>query len=333
MAANRRNGGGNPPRPGAATLELLANPLNATLLKQLSEGPKRLAELRRDGAPAPQTTVRSHLRGLEAAELTALQPRDGSQRVTEWALTDTGRDILDVARALDRWLNDSPEGSVQLGSDAGKMAITALVGGWSSTILCLLAAGPMSLTELAECISLISYPSLERRLSAMRLAGQLQTASSSGSKGTPYEVTEWLQQGVAPLAAAVRWEYTHRPNQTVPLTRSDTEAAFLLALPLLQAQDNLSGTCRLGVQVDDEQGSHSGAIARVEQGKVVFCATSLEDKSDSWATGSPPDWAYAMLEARTDRLELDGDRKLANGLVEGLHRAMFGNGTRAALVN
>jgi DNA-binding HxlR family transcriptional regulator len=310
-------------RPGSETLELLANPLNATILECLGEGSKRLAELRKTGGAAPQTTVRAHLKGLESAGLATLEPREGSPQILEWTLTDAGRDLLEVVGALNTWLEQSPDGPLILGSDAGKMAVKALVGGWSSTILCLLVAGPLTLTDLARCIHSISYPALERRLSSMRLAGQVRTAEGDG-QGKPYEVTEWLQQGVEPLAAAVRWEYTHRSGNAVPLSRSDTEAGFLLALPLLRLAMDLRGTCKLGVQVDDEDGSHCGARAEVADGKVISCAAELGDNADSLATGSPTDWAQAMLEASASPLELNGDRKLARGLVDGLHARIFG---------
>lgn len=328
MAKKLGNGRGNLPRPGVETLELLANPLNGTLLKLLADGPKRLSELRRHNGAAPQTTIRAHLKGLEGAGLAVLQAREGSPRAIEWALTDEGRSLLDVAAPLERWLQAAPEGPIELGSDTSKMAVTALAGGWSSTMLCLLAAGPLSLTELAACINTVSYPSLERRLAAMRLAGQLKTAEREGA-GTPYEVTEWLREGVAPLAAAVRWEYAHRPG-TTPLTRSDTEAAFLLALPLLRLAPSLAGSCQLGVQVDDEDGSHCGALAEIELGRVVSCGVELGERADAHATGTPHEWAQAMVEASTAPLELHGQRKLANGLVDGLHDTMFGDGLEHA---
>jgi DNA-binding HxlR family transcriptional regulator len=276
--------------------------------------------------------VRAHLKGLEGAGIAAMQPREGSPGVVEWALTDEGRDLLAVHAALARWLKAAPSGPMELGGDAGKMAVTALLGGWSSTILCFLAAGPLSLTELAECIKEVSYPSLERRLSAMRLTGQLQACPSDGNKGTPYEITEWLRQGTTLLAAAVRWEYEHR-SETVPLSRTDTEAALLLALPMLHLGLDLNGTCGLGVQIDDEDGSHCGASASVKKGKVVDCSPELEDDVDALATGTPPSWAHAMLEASTDRLELDGNKKLAAGLVDGLHGTLFGNGQRPSALH
>jgi DNA-binding HxlR family transcriptional regulator len=333
MASTNGSRRGNLPRPGAETLELLADPLNTTILGELSESPKRLAELRHRIDAAPQTTVRARLKGLEEAELVTLQPREGSAQVVEWTLTDTGRDLLVVMDAVERWLQTSPDGPLGLGSNAAKMAVKALVDSWSSTILCLLAAGPMSLTELAECVSGISYPSLERRLSAMRLVGQLQAASPNRRKGTPYEVTDWVRQGVGPLAATMRWEYAHRQDRTVPLSRSDTEAGFLLALPLLRVEGDLSGTCQLGVEVEDDEGRHCGATASVERGRVVFCSAGLENDGDSWATGSASEWAYAMLEASTNPLELHGNRRLARGLVEALNGTLFGGGRPSAVTH
>ncbi|HEU5141558.1 MAG TPA: winged helix-turn-helix transcriptional regulator [Solirubrobacterales bacterium] len=328
MAENRGNESAGPARPGAETLELLANPLNATILQGLGEGPKRLAELRRSSGAAPQTTVRAHLKYLEHADLAVLQPRDGEPRVLEWALTDAGQNLLEVSSALDRWLQDCPDGPLSFGGEAGKMAIKALVGGWSSTILCLLAAGPLTLTELAECIRTLSYPGLERRLSAMRLVGQVEPVESD-RQGTPYQVTEWLREGARPLAAAIRWEYTHRPEGAPPLSRSDTEAAFLLSLPLLHLAQSLRGSCGLGIEMNDDEGSHCGVSAQLDGGRVVDCAAELKDDVDATATGTPAAWAMAMLEASTGPLELAGEKKLATGLVNGLHGTLFGDPTAA----
>jgi DNA-binding HxlR family transcriptional regulator len=325
LVRTESTGGGSPPRPGATTLELLANPLNTTLLQQLSDGPKRLADLRRDGAPAPQTTVRAHLKGLERADLAVLKPREGQPQVVEWVLTDGGHDMLTVAAALEDWLEKAPHGPLELGGDPGKMAVNALLGGWSSTILCLLAAGPLTLTELAECIKEVSYPGLERRLSAMRLVGQVQPVEREG-KGTPYEVTEWLQEGVTPLAAGIRWEYAHQPHEVARLSRSDTTAAFLLSLPLLRLSLSLHGSCGLGVEVHDDDGSHCGVVADVDGGKVVSCSAELKDDVDAYATGTPREWAQALLEASTDPLELVGEKKLAVGLFDGLRGTFMGDG-------
>ncbi len=318
-------------RSGSGALALLAVPLNGTILRQLANGPMRLAELRRDNGSAPQTTVRAHLKGLEVEGLMSKQGRAGSPGIAEYALTGAGRDLLVVVVALEHWLRAAPEGPVVFGSDAGKTAIKALADGWSSTILRTLATDPRSLSQLAKVIGVVSYPTLERQLRAMRLAGQL-VASPNEGEGTPYGLTEWLRQGVAPLAAAVRWERSHFPDETPTMTRLDTEAAFLLALPQLRMTVALAGSCRMGVEMNDGDARLCGVIAQVEKGLVVSSTANLaeeeeeeeEEDPDAWATGSEPAWADALLGTGNDRLNLGGNHALASGLLDGLQGTLFG---------
>lgn len=297
-------------------------PLNVRLLGQLSDGPKRLVELRRESGSAPQTTVRTRLRGLERAGLMERCGREGALGVVECRLTSSGDGLLVVLVALEQWLRGAPEGLVTVSSDAGRMAVKALAGGWSSTILRSLGDGPATLGQLSRDISSVTYPTLERRLAAMRLAGQLLALPNEG-EGIPYAATEWLQQGIAPLAAAVRWERSHLPGETPPVTRLDAEAAFLLTLPQLRVPVVLAGSCRLGVEIDDEEGLLCGAIAHVAAGRVASCTTDMEGEADAWADGPSAAWVQAMIDVGAGRLEFGGEKKLAYAVVDGLGGALF----------
>lgn len=177
-------------RSGSHALALLAIPLNGTLLDQLSDGPMRLAELRRPNDSAPESTVRARLRGLETDGLTTRRAHKRSPGMVDFALTTAGRDLLVVIAALEDWLGLAPEGPVAFGSAVAKSAIKALEGGWSSTITANLAGGSQSLSELSYSIADVGYPTLDRRLTAMRRAGQVR-ACPGESRGIPYEVTEW----------------------------------------------------------------------------------------------------------------------------------------------
>ena len=133
-----------------------------------------------------------------------------------------------------------------------------------------LAARPLTLTELDRLIAGLSYPSLERRPGAMRLAGQIKPCPSP-ERGTPYTVTPWLRRAIAPLAAAARWERVNVPDYTAPITKSDAEAAFLLAIPLLDSVDpEHSGACR---DPRPDGARLAGVLISVEEGRVVSCAT------------------------------------------------------------
>lgn len=323
MTANTVNGGGNGARSGAQTLILLAAPLNVFILRALTGGPKQQADLRREaGAPA-QSTLRAQLKRL--AEIGALEKhrRNRFPGALEYELTGPGRDLLFVVDALEHWLDRASDGPLELGGNEAKAAIQALAEGWSTTMLRALAAGPLSLTELDKVIGALSYPSLERRLVAMRLAGQVEARPGHGRR-TPYAVTGWLRQGVAPLAAAARWERRHRAQTTTPIGRLDIEAAFLLALPSIRLAPQLAGTCRMVAEIANGATPRlAGVTVEVEDGAMTACTTNLQARPGTWAHGSAAAWLDAVIERDTDRLELGGNRQLAEALLEGLHKTLF----------
>lgn len=322
MTANTVNGSGNRARSGAQTLVLLAAPLNVFLLRSLSDGPKQQTALRREvGSPA-QSTLRTHLNRLGEIGAIEKHRRNHFPGVLEYELTGPGRNLLFVLDALEHWL-EMAEGPLALGSNEAKAAIKALAEGWSTTMLRALAAGPMSLTELDRIIASLSYPSLERRLATMRLAGQIEARPGNGG-GTPYAVTDWLRQGIAPLAAAARWERRHLPRATPPIGRLETEAAFLLAVPLLQLPTELSGTCRMAIEIPSAQGGRlAGVTVEARNGRIVSCATQLQVSVDAWAMGSAGAWLDAVIDHDRDRLELGGDCHLARAALDSLHEALF----------
>jgi DNA-binding HxlR family transcriptional regulator len=302
---------------------MLAAPLNAAIVHTLAEGPKQQVELRRAAGSPAQTTLRAHLKELNEAGVTTKQRRNRFPGVLEFELTEAGQDLLRVVVALERWLKQAPEGPLSLGSPPAKAAVKALAEGWSTTIVRALSAGPLTLTELDRVIGLLNYPSLERRLAAMRLANQIEAKPGNG-RGTPYAVTHWLRRGVAPLAAAARWERRHRTQETKPFSRIDAEATFLLTVPLLRLSNDVSGSCRLAVEISDgKKAGLAGAMVNVDTGRITFCATRLQGCPDAWASGSPSAWLAALISADVDRLELGGDGRLARYLLDGLHGALF----------
>lgn len=316
-------------RSGSHALTLLSTPLNGTILEQLFDHPMRLAELQRDNGSAPQSTMRAHLRGLERGGVMTKRKRKGSSGAIDFMLTDAGHDLLAVVVALKHWLLLAPGGPLTFGSGASYSAIKALEGSWSSSMLGLLVGGSCSLSELGRSIDSVSYPSLDRRLTAMRRAGQVE-ACPTEARGTPYKLTEWLQQGVVPLAAAVRWERTHFADDTTATTRLDTETAFLLALPLLRMKATLAGSCRMAVEINDEDGPLCGAVALVKKGRVASSTGGAHGSADSWATGSIAAWAQAIVGGGTVDIELGGDKRLADGLLDGLHKVLFGVAAEAS---
>lgn len=266
--------------------------------------------------------MRSYLRALMKA---GVVEREGTEDGTlgNYVLTAAGQDLLGVAGILASWLTHSPVTPMQLGGAEAKNAIQALVDGWSAGMIRALAARPMSLTELDSIITAVSYPALERRLTAMRLLGMVEATPSAG-RSTPYMITPWLRAAVAPLAAATLWEHRHWSALAPPVARLDIEAAFLLALPLLRLPGGASGTCRLAVRIAklSQTDGLVGVTADVRSGAVVSCVTALEGGAGAWAHGSPAAWISAIVDRDAHRLELGGEANFARGLVEELRREL-----------
>ena len=220
---------------------------------------------------------------------------------------------------------------MELGTVAAKSAIKALVEGWSTTVLRALSARPLTLTELDALIAGVSYPSLERRLVAMRMAGQVEPVPSP-ERGTPYAVTDWLRHAVGPLVSAAYWERRHVADRAPAIGRLDIESAFLLVLPLLRLPRELSGVCRLAVDTYG-QGKRRpiGATLGLEEGRVTFCRARLEGHADAWASGSIPAWFRAVDGGQVDQLEAGGDRSLADAIVSELHGNLAPGGRWSAI--
>jgi DNA-binding HxlR family transcriptional regulator len=319
------NENGNRMRSGAQTLLLLAVPSNVLILKALEHQSWRQADLRRKvGFPA-QTTLRGQLKGLEKSGVVVKHPVNHFPRVLEYRLTSAGKDLLMVVGVLERWLSAAPEGALDLEGSGAKAAIKALADGWSTTMLRALAASPLSLTELDRVIAPLSYPSLERRLASMRLAGLVVARPGrSRGHGTPYGVTDWLKRGVAPLATAIRWERKHAPRVSTPLNHLEVETSFLLGLPLLKLPTDLNGCCRLAAELSSgPRRALSGTTVEVDRGSVVACTTELVGRPDAWALGSAGAWLDSMIDGEIIGLELGGDCRLARELVDRLHITLF----------
>ncbi|HET7483999.1 MAG TPA: winged helix-turn-helix transcriptional regulator [Solirubrobacterales bacterium] len=324
-------------RAGGTVLSLLAGPLCGPILSAHLGGPLRLPDLREQIGGAAQTTLRGQVGNLRAIGALERHVRSGMPYTVENELTDVGRAILSVAEVVEAWLARAPHGPITFGSELAKGAIRSLVGGWSSTVLRVLAARPLSLTELSDAIPEISYPSLERRLSAMRASRQIEVLKETG-KARPYAVTDWTRQAVGPLVAASRCECRHISEGTDPLTEIDIEAAFLLAVPLAVLPMGSTGSCQLVVDIgEDEEREEpeeseereepirqaAGVNVDLQRGEVTTCVSKLEQDPSTWAVGPVEAWAEAIADGRFDNLRVGGrDEDLARGLIESLHRSL-----------
>jgi DNA-binding HxlR family transcriptional regulator len=316
-------------RAGGTVLSLIAGPLSVPILRAHLDGPLRLPDLRERIGGAAQTTLRGQVGNLRAIGALQRQVHSGMPYTVENELTVIGRGVLGVATSVEAWLAQAPQGSIALGSEPAKGAIRALVGAWGSTTLRALAERPLSLTELSSVIPDLSYPALERRLSAMRAARQVELRPDGGRGAKPYAVTEWTRQAVGPLTAAGRCECEHLAEVTEPLTRIDIEAAFLLAVPLVDLTVNYRGSCLLAVDTgsgnEGESGDRlAGVHVEIEAGVVASCVSRLEQEPSTWALGTVSSWLDAILDGQLDRLRMGGkDPKLATAVIEGMYASLL----------
>jgi len=307
---------------GERALSLLSVPLNVHILRALKEEERGLTELTRAVGLPPASTMRSYLRSLVEIGALTRHREGGFPGGVSYALTPAGEDLLKVGEILQRWLREAPDGPIALGSPASKSAVKALLDGWCANLVRALAARPLPLTRIDRLIPQISYPTLERRLTAMRLVGLVEAQRDRPGRGTPYCVTPWLSRAVATLAAAAAWE--SRYVDDTGLGRLDVEAAFLLAARTLELPPGISGTCRLAVEMPAGADPRAaGVILGVEESRITSSTTRLGDDVDASVAGPPADWFRWMIGSEGSRIELGGDTWIARGVLASLRDALM----------
>lgn len=310
-------------RAGSTALSVLSVPLNVHILTALEEEECGLGDLGKAVGLPPASTMRAHLQTL--SKLGALERRQevGFPGAVNYGITSSGEKLLKVAQALQYWLQLAPDGPIGLGSPAAKSATKALVDGWSTTIVRAVAARPVSLTELDRLIPQLSYPSLERRLTAMRRVGLLERQRTGSGRGTPYKASAWLREAVTPLTAGIGWERRCLPDLSGAIRKIDVEAAFLLAVPLLDLPPHVSGSCRLALEMRNGPDlGYAGVTVGVEEGRTVSCVARLEGQAGAWVAGTPLDWFGWVNGYDAGELEFGGDNALALALADGLRQAL-----------
>lgn len=89
--------------PVQATLEFIGGKYKALILWHLSEGKLRFTELRKQVGNATPKVLTQQLRELESQELIHREVFPDIPPKVEYSLTDTGRSLLPVIRAMRDW--------------------------------------------------------------------------------------------------------------------------------------------------------------------------------------------------------------------------------------
>ncbi len=244
-------------------------------------------------------------------------------------LTDKGDEMLFVTETIERWLARRPQGPLKLGL-AGAQMLVPMVLSWSATLTHALASGPLTMAELERALAAVLDPeALERQLESMVNSGQAEALYGIG-RAPSYALTDWGREAISPIVAAVRAELRYPEGDALAPDVFDVEAAFQMALPLIAVPAGLRGTCRAGVRLPGAEAEElvAGSTVEVAEGRVTTSSPLLDREPETWATGTPLDWCETTIDPAAAKLDLGGDVKLAQGLVEALHERLFGPATR-----
>jgi len=294
------------------------------VLEALGEEPRDLKGLQQLVGVYDPTMMRRHLRPLAELKAVIRHPLPDS-RGSEYELGPAGVELREVGRLTQGWLAASPEGQIALGSVVARGAIKALVEGWSSKIIRALVARPRCLTDLDALIPTLSYPALDRRLSALRDHGLVE-AQPKRERSTPYAPSRWLRRAGGPLMAATQWESQYAAS-AVTGERFDFETVFMLGALGRKLPDRAEGRCRLGVEFRDGSGNLAliGVQLKIVEGKVLACAARPEGEADASASGSPTAWVRALTAGDPAELYLSGDPHLTREVIQVLRHELFGS--------
>ncbi|HWP33844.1 MAG TPA: hypothetical protein VNL97_08865 [Solirubrobacterales bacterium] len=311
-------------RAGGRVLSLFTTTLHGLILRALVGDPVRLLDLQARAGEPPLKALRGSIGNLIGIGALEKRKPGGEPDLLDNELTPFGCELLFVAEVFDEWLTRAPGGPLDIDSEAAKDAIRALLGGWNSRMLRVLAVRSFSLAELDELMGSFSRAALERRLEAMRAVGQVTAAPPRDGGATAYAVTEWLREGVAPLLASIRCERLYLAGETAAVGRTDIEALFLLAVPLVDSFGRTRGRCQLAVDMGDGRVQiAAGVDVAIEDARIVSCVAKLEPAPEEWMRGSAADWLDAIIDGDPRRLQTGDPDGLPAILVEGLHSRLF----------
>jgi DNA-binding HxlR family transcriptional regulator len=275
-------------RAGAQLLLMAANPIKRRILREMIEHPL-------DAGPG-----------------------------VEYRVTASGREVLFVGSVVERWLQSAPLGPLPFESQAAERAVAALAEGWSTTVMHALARQPLTFEELHSTVEGLGRRPLKRHLTEMLEANQVEK-QIVGSGENLYTMTDWLRAGIAPLIASARLERREPREDMAPIDALDIEAGFRCSLHFVELPKELSGTCRLGINLeDDESGCLTGVTTRIERGRVISCQVGLDPEANAWAAGSAGDWLDTVVEPDVEKVRTGGDSWLARAVLDSLHRTLFG---------
>jgi len=256
--------------------------------------------------------------GFDGDEFEQAEPAGAEQK---FQVTPLGEDLFRVHQALQRWLDERPGGRPRRDALV-RDALGPLLCGWSGTIVHAIAPEPLSLDELDRAVALLDREGARTHVERMVRSGMAAAGTRGGE--VRYGLSEWGRAAIAPLVAAVLYERRHDAEPTSPPDVFDVEAAFQMALPLIQLPPWMRGTVRLGAQIPGGEPLIAGATVQVDRGVVLASSALLDEEPETWVTGDPLGWCETVIDPSAEKLHAGGDTELAAALLQALHQRLFG---------
>jgi DNA-binding HxlR family transcriptional regulator len=309
-------------------IRLLATESSGEILRALSAGPLRSAELTDRLAQFSPRTIYRRLDELEELEaITQLNLATAPPTVLYELTVRPGRELL---RVLDQvagaWLGRWHHGVAE-GQRWGLLAL--LADGWDSAIVRELSSEPRSLSELGV-VSDMTYHQLARRVARLAAAGLL--TRSKASRPSRYEPSEAMRQAMVVVAAAARWERRHLLDRAQPLPVGDALALLRGSLPLVRLSEHAGAVTALTVEADDRTADSPQRFGSLQvevalNGEIEFRERS-DASPDAWVRAPIDGWLDALVEGDCAALRVGGER----ALVEGQLRCLRAKTTAATAV-
>jgi DNA-binding HxlR family transcriptional regulator len=186
---------------------------------------------------------------------------------------------------------------------------------WTLLIVRDLAAGPRRFVELQRVLPGISTEQLRSRLNRMVADGMLtRRRYREVPPRVEYELTERAYALMPVIGEVARWGYDWAWSAPRGSERVDIGAIFRVAPGLLQPPENLKASVSLIVEDGDGE-----SYVLVAEGGRVRVEVDQPERADATVTGSKDTWIAAFSpDGDLGQLRIEGDRRLATQLLEGL---------------
>jgi DNA-binding HxlR family transcriptional regulator len=188
---------------------------------------------------------------------------------------------------------------------------------WTLLIVRDLAAGPQRFVELQRRLPGISTEQLRSRLNRMVADGLLtRQRYREVPPRVDYELTVRARDLMPVLGALARWGQEWAWGSPRPGEDVDVGALLRLAPGLVQAPRSLTGT--VAVAATAKSGTPRDYLVTFSRGRVELEERSVSD-ADARVSGGERDWIEALgPEVRRDQLQVSGEERLVDALLDGL---------------